>query len=159
MQLEELKSCLRDARWFSRVGECQEREGVLRLPSLESAFTDDRDWEWLPTDARTEDPIHGDSLRSLADSLGLGLGRRESVTEVYQLTLESLRKVGQSHPSFRVGPHDMLPAAKGAAAYAARMAAAEVVVCRQGFWCSLIPLYVEGYYPCGYTEQGRVVVF
>ena len=159
MRLEELRSCLKDARWFSRVGEFRERGGVLRLASLEGAFTDGRVWEWLPTDASAEDPIHGDSLRSLADSLGVGLERRGTAVEVYRLALESLRKVGQSHPSFRVGPHDMLPAAKGAAAYAARMAATEIVVSRHGFWCSLIPLYVEGYYPCGYTEQGRVVVF
>jgi hypothetical protein len=159
MQLEELKSYLKHAKWFLHVGECQEREGVLCLPSLEDAFTDDRNWGWLPTDASAEDPIHGDSLRLLADSLGKHLERRESVREIYMFTLESMRKLGMSHPSFKVGPHNMLPLAKGAAAYAARMAATEIVVSRQGFWCSLIPLYGEGFYPCGYTEQGYVVVF
>jgi hypothetical protein len=159
MQLEELKSYLKHARWFLRVGEGQERENVLCLPSLESAFTDDRDWEWLPTDASAEDPIYGDSLRLLADSLCKQLEYTAVMREVYKLTLESLHKVGVSHPSFKVGPHDMLPAAKGAAAYAARMAATEIVVSRQGFWCNLIPLYVEGLYPCGYTRQGHVVVF
>ena len=159
MQLEELKAYLKQARWFLHVGEFQEREGIICLRTLKDCEIDDRDWDWLPTDAREEDPIHGDSLRLLADSLGKQLERRETVREVYKLTLESLRKVGESHPLFKLGPHNILPAAKGAAAYAARMAATEIVVSRQGFWCGLIPLYVEGFYPCGCTKQGQVVVF
>ena len=159
MQLEDLKTYLRHARWFLHVGEGQEREGVICLSSLKGFDTDEVDWEWLPTGASQEDPIHGDSLRLLADSLGKQLERREAVREVYQLALESLQKIGESHHLFKVGPHNLLPAAKGAAAYAARMAATEIVVNRQAFWCNLITLYVEGFYPCGYTEQGDVVVF
>ena len=51
----------------------------------------------------------------------------------------------QTHSSLlEAGPHNLNISARKSACYAARLAATEIVVGEQGFWCSLIPIFSGG---------------
>jgi hypothetical protein len=58
-----------------------------------------------------------------------------------------------------VGPHDFTLSAQGAASYAFRMAAGEIVLDMQSSWVSIVSLYAGGGWPCGRMKDGRIVVF
>jgi hypothetical protein len=61
-------------------------------------------------------------------------------------------------PQLKIGPVDFSNAARGAAVYAMRMAASEIVTEREGFWTALVPLYAEGFWPYGRLSSGDVAV-
>jgi hypothetical protein len=171
MKLDELKTSLQNARWFTRLGEFVGRQHMIPIRRREAdgfsmiVYFDHPEgpalkvaWEWLPTTKDQPDPIHGDRLRALAAEMGKEQELRESALEIYKKTLTSLRNL-YKNPLFKVGPHDETEAAKGGALYAARMASAEIVMNKPGFWCLTIPLYVDGYWPCGITEKRELLVF
>jgi hypothetical protein len=114
-------------------------------------------WDWLPGTHMEPDPIHRPPLSEVARDQGREQQRLEATRELYQAALVSLRGA-MEHPGLKLGPSDMNPAARGAALYAVRMAVGEIVTEREGFWCSLIPLFQAGFWPCGLSDRGRVVV-
>lgn len=156
MTLEALRESIESAAWFSRLGKFAGGAGQLAIQSLEvwadeEAVSDRHhrgvaeEMEWLPAQAQDPDPVSP----SLADSeLALGF---------YKQALASLRTV-ETRASLRVGKHDFQHVAVGAAAYACRRAAVEVEHGQPGFWCSLVPLYAAGYWPCGVLPDRTVVV-
>jgi hypothetical protein len=172
MTLEELKHRIETARWFSSLGAFSAREGFVPIrtleawadavPSLqeEAAGADPiaDEMEWLPSSQTEEDPVHGSRLAQLAKKTGVEERLKKARVEFFKLALDSLGKQMTPSPLFVVGPHDFSEAAKGAALFAVRMAVTEVLTGNEGFWCSLLPLYQEGFWPCGTLGPGKVVV-
>jgi hypothetical protein len=169
MTIEELKGHIRQADWFAKLGKFQEREGTLALRTLEAwrsadAAADEHhsyiaeNMRWLPSQSSEADPIHGGSLKALAEETGRAEEVKRLSLEVYRLTLASLRTVAAS-PLLRAGPHDFNPAARNAASYTTRMAASEICLDRRGLWCSLVPVFGEGFWPCGIMPDGKIVVY
>ncbi len=169
MTIDELKQQINEAKWFANLGHFREEEGKIAIRTLaawrsEATVADEyhervaERMRWLPSQSSDEDPIHGSSLKDLAKKNGTGPELTKHSLEAYKLTLASLRPV-PPHPLLKIGPHDFNPPARNAAAYAARMAASEIVTERQGFWCSMFKLFSEGYFPCGIMPDGQVVVF
>ena len=168
MTIDELRKHIDAAAWFTRLGSFVPGEGQIAIKSLAAWESDEpiadaqaekiaEEMEWLPSAIDQPDPIYGNALEARATKLGVEELRRQATLDVYKLVLKSLRSL-TPHPLFRVGPHDFTNAAKGAASYAARRAVAEIVIERPDFWCSLIPLYRQGYWPCGYTNDRKLVV-
>jgi hypothetical protein len=85
------------------------------------------DMEWLPGTADAEDPIHGRRLSILARQLGREREFREVRLEISRLTQKALRAAPEI-PEVNVEATRLEPVARGAALYAARMAASEIVV-------------------------------
>lgn len=161
--LSDLHRQIESAQWFAHLGEFPGQPGFVRisslrpwadLPSAGYAIADSMNW--LPSSNDEVDPIHGDSLRALAGEKDGAFARAR--VEAFKLALDSLARSMVQHSLLRAGPHDFSNAARGAALFAARMAASEIVVGRAGFWCSIVPLYRTGHWPCGLLESGEVVV-
>ncbi len=177
MTLPELKSRIPTIPWFSRVGEPPGDPAALILRILPDSPTGDdgnslrialyqqepsvevsRTWDWLPTTHLDPDPIHGDALMRRAVELGLDGDRRTAELAVSQAVLGGLRPLPRPHPRLKTGRHDLTEAARGAATYATRMAARELVTDAPGFWCSVMSLYSAGHWPCGITHESELVV-
>ncbi len=158
MTLEQLAAQIEEARWFSRLGQYTPDAGQLAIQSLQ-AWADEesrcdrhhqriaQSMEWLPAQAQDPDPIHGDRLPS--DEQGL---------VIYKQALASLRPVA-ANGLLKIGPHDFQHVAHGAATYACRRAALEIVHGQPGFWCALVPLYAAGHWPCGLLPDQTLVIF
>jgi hypothetical protein len=143
MDIDKLHKLINEARWFSRVGSAT--HGHLPLLSvLESS-----NWGWLPTSREQLDPIHGDSLTK----------HREVELAAAKLVLPALRHLPESVSALTDGPHDYTNAAKGGAQFAARMAAREIGNGQAGTWCLIIELFSRGWWPCGLTTTGDLVVY
>jgi hypothetical protein len=166
--IEDLRSIISSAAWFSRLGEADIQDGFVRIPSLE-AWADGpvqdvalkqiaNEMEWLPSSNDQDDPIHGSSLEQLAKASGKKQEISTQVLEIYKMTLAALRSF-DGHPCLIVGPHDFTGAARGAALFAARRAAYEVVLREPSFWCRMINVYHGGHWPCGLLPNNQVVVF
>ena len=151
MTAEKLQILLSDAAWFSQLGG---PSATIRNP-----FDGQATWDWLPTSREQPDPVHGDAFVKVAANLGRHDQRREAELAAAGVALRSLRTVPDRLPGLVNGPHDLTPAAKGGAVYAARMAAREITVERAGFWCDVARLFNQGYWPCGLDEAGRLVVY
>ena len=146
--------------WFTRIGTYPESASVITLRTLKaSESSSSNEWDWLPTTRIMVDPIHRPSLTTIAKQSGRYSDYSIIVAEVYKLTLVSLRKMDDHNPLFRVDAHNLAPAARGAALYAARIAAGEIVLEMPGFWCSIMPYYFNGYWPCGLADDKRLVIF
>jgi hypothetical protein len=155
MTAEELQRLLTDATWFSRFG-----GPAATILSVEALYDENATWwDWLPTAREQPDPVHGDAFVKVAADMGLHEQRRAAELGAARRTLRSLRPVAEHVHGLGKGPHDLTVAAKGAAVYAARMAAREITVERPGFWCEAVRLYHEGYWPCGRDGAGSVVVY
>jgi hypothetical protein len=165
MTLEQLLTELGEARWFESLGRYEGAEGTLAIRDLEPWRSEDsadpqgiaRQLRWLPTKVSEDDPVHGASLRDTARQLGRVEELKRAGLEAYKVALASMSRASPQ-PLLRVGPHDFTEAAKGAAAFAARAAAGEIVVEKQGFWCSVISLYRSGHWPCGLLPDRTLVV-
>ena len=157
MTLDELRTLVQGAAWFRKLGTYPAGGRALALRDLESPEDPD-EWDWLPTTADEPDPIHHPPLREVARSEGRADELCAAVNELYRLTLASLRRAPDDHPLLHAQNSDFTPAARGPALFAVRMAVAEIVMDRPSFWCSVVPLYAEDYWPCGLTDDGRVVV-
>ncbi len=155
MTLEDLSTMIAEARWFDRVGKCDGRGDSLPLSAVASTDT----WDWLPTSREQPDPVHRDTLAELVEAEGKTPERQQAELSAAKQAMTSLRRVPMCHPMLNDGPHDYTTAARGAAVYAARMAAREIVAGFPGFWCQVMDLYHSGYWPCGRMDDGRLVVY
>ena len=157
MDLDSLIAQIESAEWFESLGQYSSDGNSVALASLSPAHSPEG-IEWLPTARDEIDPIHGDRLEGKAKEKGLEKEVRSASMEVYKITLKSLRTM-RGNPLLKVGNSDSKEAAKGAALFAARRAAAEIVLGEEGFWCTLIPLFGAGHWPCGRLLDRRLVVF
>ncbi|WP_349281053.1 hypothetical protein [Polaromonas hydrogenivorans] len=155
MTINELEDTITSANWFSHLGEFRSRADTVSLVSI----TDDERWDWLPTSRDQEDPIHGDGLRVLIDQNGKGAERREAELRALKAALKSIRSIETRVARLVEGPHDYNIAAQSAAQFAARMAAREIIAEKCGFWCSVVKLYSSGFWPCGLTEEGKLIIY
>ena len=170
MTLDELTAHISSARWFSNLGRFEGGGGFIAITTMEAWRSEDtiadahheqvaENMEWLPSVYSGEpDPIHGNSLKLLAKELGKEDEFKKCSLEAYKRALASMRSVAET-PLLRAGPHNFNTLARSMAAYAARASASEITVSRQGFWCSLIPLYSSGNFPCGLMPDKTIVVF
>lgn len=168
MTIEELELLLQNTSWFEHLGEhMEEDQKFVRIRSLApwgSSPTEDERLEevadqmdWLPSSRDQDDPIHGRSLEECAEQLGKKEEFSRRSLDIYRETLTSLRRFS-GHTALKVGPHDFSEAARGAALYAARRAAYEVLLGNCGFWCFVMSLYSQGHWPCGILPNRTVVV-
>ena len=151
MTAQELQSLLAAAAWFSRCGG--------PAATIHDLLGESDVWEWLPTSQEQPDPVHGDAYVKVAANLGRNEQRRAAELAAARSTLLSLRVLPDRVPALVKGPHDLTGAARGAATYAARMAAREITVGRPGFWCDAVRLFHDGYWPCGRDGEGHVTVY
>ena len=155
MTINELESLITNTDLFTSLGK-------LRSDDLVAAYrdvTDDDNWDWLPTTHNQTDPIHGRSLIKIADERGIDELRKRTEMKMAKLCMISLRAVPEKHPQLVDGPHNLTPAPKGAAVFATRMCAREIVTDTRGTWCSILHYYALGYWPCGRYPHGRLVVY
>lgn len=157
MNLQQLSKHIEEASWFSNLGSFTPAPGQVAIQSLEAWADDDSYYdrhhqkiaetmEWLPAQAQDPDPIHGERFAPQEESLVF-----------YKQALASLRQAA-SNGRLRVGAHDFQHVAHGAAAYACRRAALEIVHGQPGFWCALVPIYTSGNWPCGILPDQTVVI-
>ncbi len=159
MTHEQLKACIEGASWFSNLGNHPAAPGQMTIQSLQ-AWADDEEghcdshhrkiaeaMEWLPAQAQDPDPVHGDRLANNEQSLAF-----------YKQALTSLKSV-KNNPRLQVGSHHFQHVAHGAAAYACRRACLEISHGEPGFWCSVVPLYSAGHWPCGILPDRTLVIF
>ncbi len=172
MTLDELKGLVTRTEWFGRVGTFPGDDHMIPIRQVRADGAFDIvvdfdtpggpdlavEWQWLPTTKEEPDPIYNASLKELAKQTGKETAVHEAVLEIYRTVLSCLAKV-ERHSSLQVGHHDSTNAAKGGALYATRMAATEIVLGKEGFWCSAVRLYAAGYWPRGITKTGDLLVF
>jgi hypothetical protein len=169
MTIQSLEEYVKRACWFSNLGNFQDCANMIAIKTIEAWTTEDTtvdprheyiadNMQWLPSDSSEEDPIHQPPLRLVAETLGKSDELRRLSLELDKQTLSALRNV-PDNPLLVTGPHNLNGSARKSACYAFRLAAAEVVVGEQGFWCSLIPVFVAGNLPCGLMPDGKIVVF
>jgi hypothetical protein len=152
--LVELQSMIATTQWFTRCGQFVAQPGAVSREAVESSD----DWDWLPTSRDQMDPIHQNTLSEVAAAMGIDAQRREAELAAARTCMASMRTVPDSVPVFVHGPHDSTNAAKGGAEFASRMAAREVVVGREDFWCRTLHLYYAGYWPCGFFADNLQLV-
>jgi len=174
MTLEELETLIRETHWFSHLGRPIDPASyeipIEHLPNMEGwkrvtgilAYEPvpeiiERGMEWLPSQRDMDDPIHGKSLEEWCEELGKKEEYSRRSLDIYKKALASLRSF-EGHPALKVGPHDFTETARGAALFACRRAAYEILLGDCGFWCSSMSLYGEGRWPCGILPNGAVVV-
>jgi hypothetical protein len=164
MTMEQLEAHVQAAHWFANLGQHPGGNGTLPIRGLAAWGNDDetvdtyhlriaREMEWLPGQSSDPDPVHGETLKAAAGQAGV-----DASLAMYKRTLESLGPL-HPRPALRVGAHDFHHVARGAAAYAARTAAIEITVGQPGFWCSVIPLFSAGHWPCGLMPDNSLVIY
>ena len=158
MTLEELKQRTEEANWFTNLGTYPGSENTTVIKSLDAPDVPDA-WDWLPTTNEEPDPIHVPSLATIAKQQSVYSDYSKIVLENNKITLVSLRKMDENNPLLRIGAINGVNAARGVALYAIRMAFGEIILKKQGFWCSLLPYYFNGYWPCGLTDDNKLVIF
>lgn len=158
MNLPQLIDLIAEVDWFSKAGKHAGSDDHMAITSLLASEVP-YFWHWLPTGRDEADPLHSPSLKEIAEQQGKLAEAMEAAKLVYKATLVSLRRVNEDDARFTFGPHNFAHAAKGGALYAARQAAIEIVVGDADFWCSLMKLYADGYWPCGYTKSQKVIVY
>lgn len=166
MTLEELKTLLQETHWFERLCEPAARNGCVQvlslapwanIPTCDAKLEEIADqMDWLPSSREQEDPIHGESLEERSKQLGKTEEYFSQSLDIYKTAMASLRKF-DGHAALKVGPHDFTEAARGAALFASRRAAYEILLADGDFWCSVMSLYGEGHWPCGILPNGVVV--
>jgi hypothetical protein len=164
--IQDIKELIDRAEWFRSVGSYEAGERQFALTSLQAWDRSDRaandqdaliavEMDWLPSARDQDDPIHGSEL---IDQLAQGGAEyKATVLAIYKAALHSLRNVNNKR--LRAGPNDFTPAAVGAALFCTRMATIEILANKQGFWCELLRIYSNGYWPCGLTPDGCLVVY
>ena len=170
--IDELKESISSTSWFSRIGQPDYagQPDFIHLPNLEewrnitgilpnepvpTLFNEGM--ERLPTGRDEEDPIHGSTLKERAKALGKDKEFSQYAMDVYKTTLSALRAF-QGHNLLKVGPHDFTEGARGAALYAAKQAAYEILLGEPGFWCAAIDVFHSGHWPFGLMPDGTIVV-
>lgn len=167
MTIEELETLVIEAAWFEHLAEPLDVGNIVQIPNLHpwaGIPTNNERFEkladqmvWLPSSRDQEDPFHGESLERRSEQLGAKGAHAQKSREIYKRTLASLRSF-DSHIILKVGPHDFAGAARGAALFAARKAAYEILVDECGIWCDIMNLYKQGHWPCGVLSTREIVV-
>lgn len=167
MTLDDLDFLLRTTRWFEHLGEPLADARFMQISSLapwgSSAAADATldeiadQMQWLPSSRDEDDPFHGRELEVQAERSGKKDELRLRSQEMYRRALASLQ-VFSGHPALKVGPHDFTEAARGAALFAVRRAASEIVVNNCGVWCTVMSIYNRAHWPCGILPNGTLVV-
>lgn len=168
MTLKELETLIHSTRWFEHLGEPLLNGGFVHIRTLApwaNLHTGDKELEtiadqmdWLPSSRDQDDPIHGTSMEDRSSQLCKTEEYSRRTLDIYKITLASLRKFNE-HPALKVGPHDFTEAARGAALFASRRAAYEILLSDCGFWCTAMSFYKRGHWPCGILKGGTLVVF
>ena len=169
MKIEELEEAINQINWFSKLGEFSEVNGFIPIKTLstwqsETAVVDEYhekiadEMTWLPSVLDMPDPFHQQSLKDLAEKQDKLKIFKENTVNIYKITLKNFRTF-QEISALKTGSHNFNPVAKGAALYAFRMAAGEIVLEMENYWCSLVPIYCGGNFPCGILPDRRIVVF
>ena len=112
---------------------------------------------WLPTSNDAPDPIHGATLTAVARDAGLESEFVAAKVAAFKAAARSQRSYCE-FPALRADGADLTEAALSGGRYACRMAAAEAVLGRDGFWCKLVQIYCEGNWPLAVLPGQRVVV-
>ncbi len=167
MTITELESLLQGTKWFERLCEPLANDSVVQIRSLEPWANiptgDDRleqiadQMDWLPSPRDQDDPVHGRSMEDRSEQLGMKTEYSRQSLDIYKKALASLRGF-DGNSALQVGPHNFTEAACGAAVFAARRAAYEILLDDCGFWCSIMNLYHQGHWPCGILPDKTVVV-
>ena len=168
MTLQELKSVLQKTRWFRHLGEPMVTgDGFVQIPNLapwaiiragnEKLQEVADQMEWLPSSRDCDDPIRGRSLEERSEQLGKKSEFSQASMDVYKEALASLRSF-EGHPALKIGPHDFTEAARGAALFASRRTAYEILLGDCGFWCLVMNVYKQGHSPCGILLTSKLVV-
>jgi hypothetical protein len=168
MTLEELESLLLEANWFEHLAEPLVTSGpfvsISSLAPWADLSTGDETLEeiadkmdWLPSSRDQHDPIYGESLEERSEQLGKREDFSRRSLDIYKKALTSLRRF-EGHPALRIGPHDFTEAARGAALFASRRAAYEILLGDSGLWCSILSVYQQGHWPCGILPNSNIVV-
>jgi hypothetical protein len=152
MTLEQLQEILVSAAWLTRVGQAPSRDEVTHRAAPGGQ------WQWLPSSRDEVDPVHSRAQREELEALGFDELRHSSEMSAAKVVLAGLRHVGK-HPALQDGPHDLTEAVRGGAIFAARMATREALLGRPGVWTLCVELYSAGYWPCGITQSGTIVVY
>lgn len=103
--------------------------------------------------------MHGVTLVAMAEREGKADALRQVERFIAKEVLAALRPVPDTHRKLIDGPHDFTLAAKGGAQYAARMAAREIVAGQPGFWCQVMREFEQGFWPCGLTNDGCLIIY
>lgn len=118
--------------------------------------------EWLPTTHDAEPPAFDSALLALIQENELGESVRQDSLTAANEAMRALRSVREV-PALRIGPDNLLPAARGAFVFACRRATAEAVIGRHGFWTQVLRWYGRGRWPGAYLSkpgsQPTLVVF
>ncbi len=167
MTISELEVLLQETKWFECLCESLADDRIVQIRSLEpwaNIPTGDERLEqiadqmnWLPSSRDQEDLIHGRSLEDRSEQLGKKLVYSRQSLDIYKKALAALRGF-DGHPALQAGPHNFTEAARGAALFAVRRAAYEILLDDCGFWCSIMNLYHKGHWPCGILPDKTVVV-
>lgn len=168
--LNEMKDRIREATWFSRLGEFSPSNGFRKVLNLNpwavfeglGGFVNSdeaivEELKLFPSSNDELDPFYGESLRKIASELGKSDQLRKEVNEIYKLTLVSLRNM-KKHPLLSVGPHDFSNTAQKSALYAVKVASQEIFLLRQGKWVLISLLFFDGYWPQGMDKNGLIYV-
>lgn len=168
MNLDDINSEIEHAKWFSLLGSYVASEGYLALRNLhawdKTTFTSNfnkkdaqiaSEMDWLPSSKEEDDPIHGHRLTEFLEENDVQF--KPIILDIHKRALTSLRSVESM--KLRSGPNNFTQAALGAALYCVRMAVLEVMADKVGFWCALLRLYGNGYWPCGILLDKTVLVY
>lgn len=112
---------------------------------------------WLPTANSDIDPIHDDSLTTIAQRAGQKSGLISAKLAAFKAAGASQRAIHE-HSNFNSGSTNFMEAACSGGRYACRMAAAETFLGIDGFWCNVLKIYRQGNWPFGLLPDGKVVV-
>ncbi len=149
--LEELRTALRSAQWYSRLDQPFDHPWVICVSNLERPEIDEP-WWWITSILLEEeqDPFHGEFLN-------VGSQRVELTRDIVKIALASYRTAPE-HPALRAFGWDHYEAAKLCLMHACRFAAREIVLEQQGGWSLVVDLFCRGHYPFGVAQSGRTVV-
>ncbi|GAB5559704.1 MAG: hypothetical protein SynsKO_13510 [Synoicihabitans sp.] len=148
MNLARLRAQIDEAKWFESIGSAGSSVGRVVLQSIDD-WDKGPEWDWLPSSNDQLDPFHIEDFSECPT---------KEEEEIFRETLKSLRSLPISVEGLVSGPHDFTQAARNAAAFATRMAAREIVLNYPAKWQTIVPLYRDGYWPCGRTKNNEVVV-
>jgi len=167
MTFDELKSMISEISWFHRLAEPDlhgEFVQIRTLAAWSGGTTEDQElkriadqMKWLPSSRDQDDPILGRTLEDRAEQAGRKGEISRLSLDIYKTALSALSRFS-GNPSLKTGAHDFTEAARGAALFASRRAAYEVLLGEPGFWCGLMKIYQTGHWPCGILRNGQVVV-
>ncbi len=177
MDSGKLLDAIASAQWFTRLGEAEGSDFVVPIKDLadwKEFISSAREREfgvghpgdpgfpyskmsWLPTSNDEPDPIYGTALTTEANERGLASKLVAAKIAAFKIAVQSQRSCGDV-PALKSGGNDLTLAALSGGRYACRMAAAEALLGKEGFWCKLVQIYCQGNWPLAILPDRKVVV-